>query len=211
MKELIIVGAGNAAREVLQIAKDVNMVKQTWKIKGFIADTGLDIHALTNGDFEIIGTITDWKPKENEEFVCAIADPKGREQVVKKLLGRGAKFVNLIHPTSRLSDYCSIGNGVILYPYSSVGSNAFIGDFVFLQKTDIAHDVKIGDFTTISALCGILGGVRIGERVFIGNHATILPGLLIDNDAIVGAGSVVIRTVKKSTKVFGNPARKIDF
>lgn len=210
MKELIIVGAGNAAREVLQVAKDVNKVKPTWRIKGFIADTGLDIHSLTNGDFEIIGTIENWEPKEDEEFVCAIADPKGREQVVNKLLARGAKFVNLIHPTSRLSDYCSIGNGVIFYPYSSIGPNAVIGNYVFLQSTLIAHDSRIGDFVTISSLCGISGGVQIGSFVFIGNHATILPKISIADGSFIGAGSVVIKDIRKPCKVFGNPAQIID-
>ena len=204
MKELIIVGAGNVAREVLQIAKDVNLVKQTWKIKGFIADTGLDIHALTNGDFEIIGTIMDWKPKENEEFVCAIADPKGREQVVNKLLGRGAKFVNLIHPTVRLNDYCKIGNGTIFYPAVYVGPNAIIGNYIFLQS-GIAHDCEIGDFTTISGGCGITGGVKLGKRVFVANGVRVVPKTNIGDNAYISIGSVIFTNVDPNTKVYTIP------
>ncbi len=211
MKDLIIVGAGNAAREVLQIVKDINRERLTWNLKGFIADTGLDMNDLTKGDFNILGTIEEWFPEPNEEYTCAIADPFGRQLVVEKLLNRGAKFVNIIHPTARLDDYCELGEGVVMYPYSSVGSNAKLGNFVFLQSTTVAHDVSVGDFTTISSLCGILGRVKLGKRVFVGNHATIVPKVSIGDDAYIGAGSVVIRNVKAGTKVFGNPARRVDF
>ena len=210
MKELVIVGAGSAAREILQIAKYMNKHEHQWLIKGFIADTGDDIRALTNGEFEILGTINDWRPSENEVFVCAIADPKGRERVVRKLESRGADFINFIHYSVGINDYCTIGKGVILHPGSSIGPNAIVGDHVMISKTDVPHDSVIGDFTTLSAMCSLLGKVKIGKRVFIGSHAVILPSLSIGDDAVVGAGSIVVKNVKANTKVFGNPAKKFD-
>ncbi|MBN1639339.1 MAG: NeuD/PglB/VioB family sugar acetyltransferase [Ignavibacteriales bacterium] len=210
MKDLIFAGAGNAAREILSYVKTLNQIEQRWNIKGFIADTGQDIEKLTNGDFRIIGTINDWIPAENEVFVAAIADPKGREYVVRKLQDRGAKFERIIHPTVAITDYSKIGEGVVMYPYASIGSNAQIGDFVFVLKTDIAHDCVIGEFSTISSLCGILGNVKIGKRVFVSCHSVILPGKTVGDDAFIGAGSIVIRNVKPGTKVFGNPAKVID-
>ncbi len=51
--------------------------------------------------------------------------------------------------------------------------------------------------------------VTIGENVWIGGGAIILPGITIGNDAIVGAGSVVTRDVAPGTTVVGNPARAI--
>ncbi len=49
--------------------------------------------------------------------------------------------------------------------------------------------------------------VTIGEKVWIGGGAIILPGINIGNDAIVGAGSVVTRDVPAGATVVGNPAR----
>ena len=43
----------------------------------------------------------------------------------------------------------------------------------------------------------------------IGAGATILPGITIGKNSIVGAGSVVTRDVKENTVVVGNPARSI--
>ncbi len=210
MKDLIIVGAGDTSREILQIAKDINRASPMWNIKGFIADEGLDISQLTNGEYNIVGTIEHCVPKENEVFVCAIATPWRRERVVNQLKAVGAVFISLIHPTARLDDYCRLGEGIVMYPYSSVGSNDCLGNYVFLQSTTVAHDVSVGDFTTISSLCGILGRIKLGKRVFVGNHATIVPKVSIGDDAYIGAGSVVIRNVKAGTKVFGNPARRVD-
>jgi len=211
MVDIIIVGAGSAAREILSIIQDINKKEDRWNIIGFIADYGQNIEKYTKGRYKIIGTINEWIPKANEFFTVAIADPKGREFVVNKLREKRAKFVNIIHPTVRINDYCKMGKGIILYPYASVGNNAKIGDFTFIQGSNIAHDVRIGEFTTVSGLCGILGNVYIGKRVFVGSHSVIIPDKAVGDDSYIGAGSVVIKNVKSGTKVFGNPAKVVDF
>jgi acetyltransferase-like isoleucine patch superfamily enzyme len=49
----------------------------------------------------------------------------------------------------------------------------------------------------------------IGNNVFIGANAVVLPGVRIGDGAIVGAGAVVTRNVEPGTVVAGNPARKV--
>ena len=51
--------------------------------------------------------------------------------------------------------------------------------------------------------------ISIGENVWIGSQAVILPGVTIGNDAIVGAGSIVTRDVPPGMTVVGNPARNV--
>lgn len=51
--------------------------------------------------------------------------------------------------------------------------------------------------------------VIIGEKVWIGGGAIILPGVSIGSGAIVGAGAVVTRDVPAGVTVAGNPARKL--
>lgn len=53
------------------------------------------------------------------------------------------------------------------------------------------------------------GDVVIGDRVWIGYRAIILPGVTIGEGAVVGAGAVVTRDVPSYTIVAGNPARPI--
>jgi maltose O-acetyltransferase len=51
--------------------------------------------------------------------------------------------------------------------------------------------------------------VTIGEKVWIGGGAIILPGVTIGDEAIIGAGSVVTRNVAAGATVVGNPARVV--
>lgn len=51
--------------------------------------------------------------------------------------------------------------------------------------------------------------VRIGKNAWIGAGATILPGVTIGDNAVVGVASVVTRDVAPDTIVAGNPARVI--
>lgn len=69
----------------------------------------------------------------------------------------------------------------------------------------LAHD----DSTRFYTGYGRIGPVKIGDRVFIGANSTILMGITIGNDVIVGAGSVVTKDIPDDCIVAGNPARII--
>ena len=49
----------------------------------------------------------------------------------------------------------------------------------------------------------------IKEGASIGANATILPGITIGENAMIGAGSVVLNDVPSNTLWVGNPARKV--
>lgn len=51
--------------------------------------------------------------------------------------------------------------------------------------------------------------IVIGDNVYIGNNATILPGVCIGNNVIVAAGAIVTKNVEDNSVVAGVPARKI--
>jgi maltose O-acetyltransferase len=81
------------------------------------------------------------------------------------------------------------------------GDNVSIGPEATILT--LGHDPQSAEFTDRG------GDVVIGDRVWIGYRAVILPGVTVGDGAVVGAGSVVTKNVLPYTIVAGNPARKI--
>lgn len=210
MKNLVIVGASGFGREVLQWVKHCNEVESIWKIKGFVDD---NLNALDGfeSDFKILSRIKTYDIQENDFFALALALPEVKKNVVEILKSKGAKFASIIHPTSIIGDFCLLGDGLIVTPNAKVSPNVSIGNFVTLLGSGIGHDAKIGDYCTITGNCSINGNVVLEEGVFIGSNSCIAPRKKIGAWSFVGMGSIVISNVRQSTKVMGNPAKRINF
>lgn len=210
MKKLIITGASGFGREVLQWAKDVKNEKHEWSIKGFI-DDNLDALKGYACDYQILGSIEDWQPAEDEVFTCAIAKPVVKERVVNLLKSKGANFISLVHPTAIIGEFCEIGEGLLVTPRAKISPNVKIGSFVTILGSGAGHDAVLGDFSTISGNCSVNGHVVLGKRVFVGSNVCIAPSKKIGDDVFIGMGSIVVSNIKAGFKVMGNPAKKIDF
>lgn len=95
-----------------------------------------------------------------------------------------------------------------------VGKDVWIGQDVLLE-TAYPHLISIGDRSIIGLRAVIIGhfhevqGVRIGDDVFIGPCAVVLPGVTIGSGSVVAAGSVVTSSVPAATMVQGNPAKAV--
>ena len=55
----------------------------------------------------------------------------------------------------------------------------------------------------------LYGKILVGNNIFIGANAILMPGISIGDDCVIGAGSVVTRSVPQGSVVAGNPARII--
>jgi sugar O-acyltransferase (sialic acid O-acetyltransferase NeuD family) len=142
--------------------------------------------------------------------VCAISDPVGKKDVIRRLRRKGVSFLTLIHPTVVIGERVKIGEGVVICPHTVVSSDLEIGDFVIINSVcTIGHDTLIGMYSTLSGHCDVTGGVVLEEGVFMGSHAVVLPRGHVAQYASVGAGSVVLRNVAPRSTVFGVPAKRI--
>lgn len=114
--------------------------------------------------------------------------------------------------------------------YVDYGSNIFLHDGVFLNFGCVLLDVcpiHIGAGAQIGPYVQILTAdhprdaqtraselefgrpVSIGQNVWIGGGAIVLPGVTVGDGAVIGAGAVVTRNVGDGETVVGNPARPI--
>lgn len=82
-----------------------------------------------------------------------------------------------------------------------IGNNTDIASEVMIYNEE--HDINDPDFKAIG------GSVEIGDYVFIGPRAIILPGVKIGDGAIIAAGAVVTKDVGSGEVVGGVPAKKI--
>lgn len=107
-----------------------------------------------------------------------------------------------------------------------VGINTFISTY---HWTSEAYLIEIGDYVRIAKdvrffthggiwsqrkknpdkVLEYFGKVKIGNYTYIGENCLIMPGVTIGDNVVVGAGSVVTKSIPDGVMVAGNPIRII--
>ena len=210
MKNLVLICAGGFGREIAAWAPNCIGYNKDWKIKGFIDS---DLKRLDNlkSQYNIIDTIKNYQPKDDDVFLCAIGDVTLKKKFVKTISSRGGKFINLIHNSVIFSSVnINIGTGCFLGPGTIISNDVTIHDHVTLNcRIHVSHDVVVSKFSHANPFSFIGGYVFIGENVIIHPNSTIVPNIRIGDNSIIGSGSVVLKNVKQGITVFGIPAKKI--
>lgn len=209
MKNLYIVGAGGFGRELLNLILDIHAIAgPRWNIMGFLDDTEAPL-AGEACDFSVRGTIHGYRPQSDDVLAVGIANPAAKRKLVPMLKARGAVFESCVHPYAYLGRHNTIGEGVVIGGGFSMSVNVSLGNFVTIIGSGVGHDVRVGDYSTISAYCNIMGRASIGEGVFVGGNVAVAPQVTVGNGAFLCVGSVVVNDVPPCAKMLGNPAREI--
>lgn len=139
------------------------------------------------------------------------SEKEKRNQILKRILGKMGENTTILSPF-----HCDYGYNI------KVGKNFFANyNFVVLDSAE----VNIGDNVFIAPnvvlACaghaideeqrnkglGIAYKINIGNSVWIGANVTILPGVTIGDNVIIGAGSVVTKDIPSNVIAVGNPCR----
>jgi len=209
--DTLILGANNP--DIIKLVEDINDYKKTYHILGFL-EKNKELHNKNLYGYPVLGGD---ELLDSDEFkdIGIINNVYGNaelhEKVVNKLLNKFKKsqFPNLIHP-SISTRHVEFGIGNTIYENVNFGAKARIDNFnIIYYGSLVAHEATIKDNCLIGANCTIGARSSLGDRVVIASHSVIKNDLSIGNDVFVGLGSVVVNSITKPVKVFGNPARVI--
>jgi sugar O-acyltransferase (sialic acid O-acetyltransferase NeuD family) len=210
LRDLVILGAGGHAREVLWLCEDVNQDVRRWNVLGFIDEApGTEGRLLC--DLPVLGTFGWFERRaENLLVICGVGSNRTRRRFVEKARSLGLRHATLIHPTVRKSRFVEVGEGSVICADTVLTTQIRIGAHVNLNlRSTVCHDSVVEDFCNLSPGVHISGSVHLEEGVDVGTGAVVLPGKRVGRGSILGAGAVLTADVPPNSVAVGVPARVV--
>ena len=104
-----------------------------------------------------------------------------------------------IRPDTILKEGSKIGNFVEVKK-STVGKKSKVNHLSYIGDSEIGKSVNIGAGTITCNYDGVKKNItKIKDNVFIGSNSSLVAPLIIDQESIIGAGSVITKNVKKKS------------
>jgi sugar O-acyltransferase (sialic acid O-acetyltransferase NeuD family) len=211
-RPLVIVGAGGFAREVLQVALDLNErspASPPWRPVGFAVEAsfctpGSEVHGLP-----VFGIEAATAAHPDAWWTVAVGAPALRRRLVRALQAHADdRWATLVHPMAWLGRRVEIAAGSIICAGCQVTTDIRIGGHVHANiGSTIGHDATLGNFVTLNPGVHVSGNVDVAEGAEIGTGSVLIPGAHVGAWSVVGAGSVVTRRLAPDVTAVGAPAR----
>jgi sugar O-acyltransferase (sialic acid O-acetyltransferase NeuD family) len=211
-----VVSSGGMAREVAWLISQCNNANPSRYNFCCFIDDNIDNQGKILNNYPIYSFEQAKKEFTDLNVVVAFGDPKVREKYVNLCKNLSLGFDSVIHPRIEISEFISFGAGVVICSGNILTTNISLGNFIQINlNCTIAHDVILGDYSTLAPGVHVSGWVHIGKRVYIGTGANIINGtwkdpLIIGDDAIIGAGACVTKSLEGGKTYLGIPAKLIN-
>lgn len=203
--KVIVIGTGGLAREFCGFfSKEIEIV-------GFSSTEKVEFERYSlPGKF--FGSEISPESVGTKYAALTVGNPHLKRSISAKLKNLGFTFPNLVHSSvvTASNIHKDSSEGVIISPSCVIGSNVVFANHVYINfMVGIGHDASFGSFVQVNPGAQIGGVVSIGESVLIGSGSTVRQGLKVKQASTVGSGSVVLSSVRESTTVVGNPAKRL--
>ena len=206
MDNIVLFGGGNQVQYVIDIIEK----EGKYRIIGII-DSIKEIGMVVFG-YEIIGRLDNLLVlmkvfKFNKGFI-SIGDNYTRYSIFNEIISikPDFKFINAIHPSSIIGNNVKFGFGVLAMAKCVFNPGSIIGNFTFFATAaQIEHDCIISEYASVSAGTVLGGHVLIGKFSALTLGVVVLDRLSIGDNTVVGAGSLVLKSLPDNVLAYGNP------
>ena len=210
MKQLYIIGAGGAAKEIYLLIKQTNAKKPVFRFKGFIDITDSKSIKIGEDEFPVYKESNFLKECNTRvSIVSGLGDTSNLKKIIRLYKKKSNfEFPNLIHPDVVLDKSVTLGEGNVITNQCVFTVDTVLASFNYINRgVHIGHDCNIGSYNIINPCAVISGGVIINDENLIGTNSTVLQYLKIGSNNKIGAGAVVINDVGNESCLIGGPAK----
>jgi sugar O-acyltransferase (sialic acid O-acetyltransferase NeuD family) len=206
MSRLVIVGAGDHGRVVLELLRAVGEQPD-----GFVEPSHAEgIGQRTVDGVAVVGDLddcTDWLEPDTR-FVAALGDNRARQAAYRRATDLGMAPVVAVHPTARLLTGAVVEPGAMVCAGAVVGVAARVeANAIVNTAASVDHDNRIGQHATVAPGAHLAGRVSLGEGAFVGIGSAVREGCSVGAWAFVAGGAMVTEDVPPGARVAGVPAR----
>jgi sugar O-acyltransferase (sialic acid O-acetyltransferase NeuD family) len=214
-RQLLIFGAGGFAREVLQVALDLAVAHRSddgvaWQPIGFVVDAAYASDTPVHG-LPVLATDVALARYPDAWFVVGVGSPALRRRAVHALKARvGKRWATLIHPSTWIGRRVQVGLGTVICAGCQITTDIEIGEHVHVNLgCTIGHDSRLDSFVTLNPGVNVSGNVILSEGVEVGTGSILIPHADAGAWSVIGAGSVVTRSLSTNVTAVGAPAKVI--
>jgi acetyltransferase-like isoleucine patch superfamily enzyme len=197
----VVIYDGTVIGSNVTIQDHVVIGKQPSRAKNSMLPKSEDLPPAYIGDGCTIGTsavVYAGVKLANDVFVADFATIRERVKIGERtIVGRGAAIEN----DCTIGARCKLETNCYITAYSELGNAVFVAPCVVTSNDNYMGRTKDRFFR--------MKGLIMKDGARIGANAVTLPGITIEEDGVVAAGSVVTKTVKAGELVAGVPARKL--
>jgi sugar O-acyltransferase (sialic acid O-acetyltransferase NeuD family) len=202
--DLYIIGAGSVGGH---LAANLEQYTLSHDLKGFFDDDP-EKHGCSYFGVPVVGPVDDALHLKSVHIAIGIAFPNAKKAILEKLaVNNTLNYPNFIHPSSWISNHVTFGQGIIIYPGTSINYGSSIGDFaVFNMNCALGHHTKVGNCVSFAPGVNTGGHTAIGDEVEMGIGCSTLQGIHIGDRAIIGGQCMVTKDTPSDCIAKGVPA-----